>query len=58
MLKIWENMGTGLLLYIFSRSISILNQALKTEILQSTDDRREEEISWCGFFIAEKAMDG
>lgn len=54
MLKIWENMGTGLLLYIFSRSISILNQVLKTEILQSADDRREKKFLDAAFLLQKK----
>lgn len=54
MLKIRENMGTELLWYTFPRSISILNQALKTEILQNADDRREKRKFLDAAFLLQK----
>ncbi len=44
-------MGTERLLYTFPRSISILNQALKTEILQSAYDRGEKKFLDAAFLL-------
>jgi len=58
MLKIRKNMGTERLLYTFPQSISILNQALKTEILQSADGRGEKKFLDAAFLLLKKSWTG